>query len=95
MRNDVVENRNFKSSAITKTPSIDPKNLSENILFAKDNVTNVIFFIDSGCEVSILSKHITNDINHYFKPFSRTIKDISDNETTPLEALTLSLNLVI
>ena len=45
MRNDVIANRNVIINnwfAITKTPSIDPKNLPQNLLFAKDNVTNIL-----------------------------------------------------
>ena len=73
---DVKTNWSF---AISNTSSINPKTLPQSLLFAKDNVTNVLFLIDSGCEVSILPKNLTYGINHYFNSFGRIIKGIGDN----------------
>ena len=79
--------------AITKTPFVDPKKLPPSLLFAKDNITNVLFLVDSGSEVSILPKNLTNGINHYFKPFSRTIKGIGDHEIQPIGSVYVELKL--
>ena len=96
LRNDIRTKPDVKTNwsfAISNTSSINPKTLPQSLLFAKDNVTNVLFLIDSGCEVSILPKNLTNGINHYFKPFSRTIKGIGDNEIHPIGSACVDLKL--
>ena len=96
MCNDITANRNVKTNwsfSITKTLSINPKNLPQNLLLAKDNVTKVLFLIDLGCAVSILPKNLTNDINHYIKPFSRTIKGIGDNKIHSIGSACVDLKL--
>ena len=96
LRNDITTKPNVKTNwsfAISNKSSINPKTLPQSLLFAKDNVTNVLFLIDSGCEVSILPKNLTNGINHYFKPFSRTIKGIGDNEIHPIGSACVDLKL--
>ena len=40
-----------------------------------------------------MPKNLTNGINHYFKPFSRTIKGIGDNEIHPIGSACVDLKL--
>ena len=96
MRHDVKASQNFNTNwsfAITNTPSIDPKTLPQSLLFVKDNVTNVLFLVDSGCEISILPKNLTNGINNYFKPFSKSIKGIGNNEIHPIGSACVELKI--
>ena len=81
------------SFSITKTPSIHPKGLPKSLLFVIDNRTKVLFLVESGCEVSILPKNLTNGINHYFKPISKTIKGIGDNKIHPIGSVCVELML--
>ena len=58
-----------------------------------DSITNVPFLIDSGCEVSIVPKKLTNGISRYFKPCSRTIHGIGNAEIHPIGSVDVELKL--
>ena len=78
---------------LTKFPVPNPKNLPQNLLFVADSNTNVIFLIDSGAEISILPKELTNGINRYFQPQSRTIQGFGNKKTHPIGSVEVELRL--
>ena len=51
------------------------------------------FLADSGCEVLILPKNLTNGINHYFKPFSKTIMGVGNSKIHPIGSVCVELML--
>ena len=78
---------------LTKFPAPNPKNLPQNLLFVADSNTNVIFLVDSGSEISILPKELTNGINKYFPPQSRSIQGFGNKTTHPIGNVDVELHL--
>ena len=72
---------------------VNPADLPQNLQFAVDKNTHVLFLIDTGCEVSILPKKLTNGINWYFKPFIRIIQGIGESEIYPIGSVNVELKL--
>ena len=64
------------------------------MLFVLDNNSVVLFSIDSGCEISILTKIVTNGINHYFQPQSRGIQGLGNEAIHPIGSVDVSKSLV-
>ena len=73
--------------------SVDPADLPQDLQFAVDKKTNVLFLIDTGCEVSMLPKTLTKNISQHFKPFSRIIQGIGDSELHPIGNANIEMNL--
>ena len=69
------------------------KSLPQNLLFIPEKNSGVLFLIDSGCEISLLPKSLTNGIDHYFHPQSRTIKGIGDSRIHPVGSIDAELKL--
>ena len=61
------------------------------MLFVLDNNSVVLFSSDSGCEISILPKVVTNGINHYFQPQSRGIQGSGNKAIHPIGSVNLKL----
>ena len=78
---------------LTKFPAPNPKNLPQNLLFVAELNTNVIFLIDSGAEISILPKELTNGVNKYFPPQSRTIQGFGNKSIHPIGSVNVELRL--
>ena len=78
---------------LTKFPAPNPKNLPQNLLFVVDSETNVVFLIDSGSEISILPKELTNGVNKYFLPQSRAIQGFGNKTTHPIGSVDVELHL--
>ena len=78
---------------ISNTTLVNPADLPQNLQFAVDKNSHVLFLIDTGCEVSILPKQLTNGINQYFKPFSRVIQGIGESELHPIGSVNVELKL--
>ena len=68
-------------------------NLLPKLLFAIDKKSKILFLIDSGSEISLLPKNLTNGIDHYFKPQSKSIKGIGDDMIHPIVSVKVNLEL--
>ena len=62
------------------------------MLFIFDKNSKALFLVDTGCEISILPKNLTNGINHYFKPQSKTIKGIGNTPIHPIGSVNVTLD---
>merc|ERR1712240_463053 len=78
---------------IRNTMRIHKTKLPPHLLFVVDETSNVIFLIDSGCEISLLPKSLTNGIDHYFRPQSKTITGIRNSLIHPVGSVDVSLKL--
>ena len=78
---------------LNKFPAPKPKNLPQGLLFLADSNTNVIFLVDSGSEISILPKELTNGIDKYFPKQSRTIQGFGNKTTHPIGSADVELQL--
>ena len=78
---------------IRNTMRIHKTKLPPHLLFVVDETSNVIFLIDSGCEISLLPKSLTNGIDHYFRPQSKTITGIGNSLIHPVGSVDVSLKL--
>ena len=78
---------------IASTVPVNPDDLPQNLQFAVDKNTNVLFLIDTGCEVSLLPKDLTNGVQKYYKPFTRAIQGIGENELHPIGTINVELQL--
>ena len=78
---------------LNKFPAPKPKNLPQGLLFVADSNTNVIFLVDSGSEISILPKELTNGIDKYFPKQSRTIQGFGNKTTHPIGSADVELQL--
>ena len=87
-----VKNRSWVFT-IRNAPEIDPKYLPPNLLFAIDINSNILFLIDSGSEISILPKNLTNGVDHFFKNQSRSIKGIGHEMIHPIGSVNVNLNI--
>ena len=67
--------------------------MPQDLQFALDKKTNVLFLIDTGCEVSMLPKALTKKISQHFEPFSRVIQGIGDSELHPIGSANVEINL--
>ena len=76
-----------------KTETADIKNLPKNLLFALEKKSGVLLLIDSGSEVSILPKILTNGINQYFQPKSKTIKGLGNSTIYPIGSVDVDLSI--
>ena len=92
-KNSDEESVNKWTFQLTKFPAPNPKNLPQNLLFVTDSNTNVIFLVDSGSEISILPKDLTNAINKYFPRQSRTILGFGNKTTHPIGSVDVELHL--
>ena len=81
----VVEIKNISQSCL--------KNLPQNLLFALEKNSKILFLIDSGCEISILPKILSNGIDQYFKPQSRTIQGIGNSTIHPIGSVEINLKI--
>ena len=70
--------------AINKVTAINPKDLPQSLQFVVDNESNVVFLLDTGSEISILPKELTNGINRYFLPQSRVVQGIGNGIIHPI-----------
>ena len=78
---------------IKKSSPVRFKNLPQNLLFILDNNSEALFLVDTGCEISILPKNLTNGINHYFRPQSKTIQGISNTPIHPIGSVDVVLKI--
>ena len=69
---------------IKKASHVSFEKLPQSLPFIVDNNSEALFLVDTGCEISILPKNLTNGINHYFRPQSKTIQGISNTPIHPL-----------
>ena len=69
---------------INQIPAINPKNLPQNLQFVVDNDSNVVFLVDTGSEISILPKQLTNAVDRYFPPQSRVVQGIGNGIIHPI-----------
>ena len=76
---------------LTKFPVLNPKNLPQNLFFVSDLNTNVIFLVDSGAEISIIPKELTNGVDTYFKKHSRTIQGFGNEMIHPIGSVDVQL----
>ena len=67
--------------------------MPQHLLFAVDDNSGVLFVIDSGCEISLLPKNLTNGIDHSFRLQSRTITGNGDSLIYPVGNVEVNLNL--
>ena len=77
---------------LVKNSFVDPNNLPQNLQFVSDLNTNVLFLIDSGSEISLLPKSLTNGINKYFLPNSKSIQGIGDSVIHPVGSADIEVN---
>ena len=56
VKTKVVQSKQPAQDADVLTKSVDPADLPQDLQFALDKKTNVLFLIDTGCEVSMLPK---------------------------------------
>ena len=82
-----------RSFVIKKNPHVCLKNLPQNLLFAVEESSGVLFLVNSGCEISILPKILTNGINHYFQPHSRAIQGLGNETIHPVGSIDVHLNI--
>ena len=97
-KNDVnsscdVTTENRWAFEIAKTVSVNPEDLPQQLKFAVDKKTRILFLIDTGCEVSLLPKDLTNGVEKYFKPFTRAIQGIGESELHPIGTINVELQL--
>ena len=85
-----VQKSTFK---INKFPAINPNDLAQNLQFVTDTESNVVFLIDTGSEISMLPKKLTNGVNQYFPPQSRSIQGIGNNIVHPIGSADVTLHL--
>ena len=78
---------------LIKFPVVNPKNLPQNLLFVSDSKTNVIFLVDSGSEISVLPKVLTNGAHTFFAPQSRTIQGFGSGMIHPIGSVDVQLQL--
>ena len=58
-----------------------------------DNDSNVVFLMDTGSEISILPKKLTNWVNKYFPPQSRVVQGIGNGIIHPIGSADITLKL--
>ena len=58
-----------------------------------DSDTNVFFLVDSGSEILILPKELTNGINIHFPSQIRTIQGFGNKTTHPIGSVDVELHL--
>ena len=85
--------RHMWAFEIRNMTRIHKKNLPQHLLFVIDNSSGVLFIIDSGCEISLIPKNLTNGIDHYFHPQSKTITGIGDSLIHPIGSIEVNLEL--
>ena len=76
---------------IKKASHVSFEKLPQSLPFIVDNNSEALFLVDTGCEISILPKNLTNGINHYFRPQSKTIQGISNTPIHPLGSVKVIL----
>ena len=67
-----------------KVSHVNFEKLPQSLPFILDDNFEALFLVDTGCEISILQKNLTNGINHYFRPQSKAIQGISNIPIHPL-----------
>ena len=98
LESDVVDNSDTQgvqkwAFQLTKFHWVNPKNLPQNLLFVSDLNTNVVFLVDSGSEISILPKELTNGVNKYFPPQSRKIQGFGNQTIHPIGSVDVQIQL--
>ena len=78
---------------LVKNSHVDPKNLPQNLQFVSDLNTNVLFLVDSGSEISLLPKSLTNGIKKYFLPKSKSIQGIGETVIHPIGSADIEINI--
>ena len=73
--------------------AINPKDLPQNLQFMVDNDSNLVFLLETGSEISILPKELTNGINKYFSPQSRVVQGIGNGIIYPIGRADVTLKL--
>ena len=69
------------------------KKLPQNLFFALEKNSKILFLVDSGCEISILPKLLSNGVDQYFKPQSKTIQGIGNSTIHPIGSVEKNLKL--
>ena len=88
-----TEDKRCWAFQLTKFHTLNPSNLPQNLQFVSDSDTNVIFLVDSGSEISILSKELTNGVNRYFPPQKVTIQGFGGKAIHPIGSVEVQLKL--
>ena len=78
---------------LVKNSFVDPNSLPQNLQFVSDLDTNILFLVDSGSEISLLPKSLTNGINKYFPPNSKSIQGIGDSVIHPIGSADIKVNI--
>ena len=78
---------------LVENSHVDPENLPQNLQFVSDLNTSVLFLIDSGSEISLLPKSLTNGINKYFLPKSKSIQGIGETVIHPIGSADIEVNI--
>ena len=78
---------------VKRAPTVDSKDLPQNLQFVVDTSSNVVFLLGTGSEISILPKQLTNGVNRYFLPQSRTIQGIGKGVVHPVGSAEITLKL--
>jgi len=99
VRNDDVNGRrdvtieHRRVFEISNTTSVNPSDLPQKLQFAIDKDTRILFLVDTGCEISLLPKALTNGVDQYFRQYSKAIQGIGDNELHPIGSVNVELKL--
>ena len=84
LRSWVLEIKSISQSCLKKLP--------QNLFFALEKNSKILFLIDSGCEISVLPKLLSNGVDQYFKPQSKTIQGIGNSTIHPTGSVEKTLN---
>lgn len=63
------------------------------MLFVSNSNTNVFFLVNSGSEISVLLKELTNEVNKYLSPQIRTIQSFDNKTIHPIGSVAVQLRL--
>ena len=78
---------------IRKSMKINKRSLPQQLLYVVDSTSGVIFIVDSGAEISLIPKSLTNGVDHYFRPKTQTITGIGNYQIYPVGSTDVCLKL--
>ena len=92
-QNNISQKEQRWAFEILKTHKTNLKNLPQSLQFAVDQNSNVVFLIDSGSEISLLPQSLTNGINRYFCPNTKSIQGIGDTVIHSIGSVDIEIKL--